>query len=50
MINRIAIIGISASGKSVFARELAGKTGLPLIHMDQLFWTGNWQEIPEAGY
>lgn len=50
MINRIAIIGISASGKSVFARELASKTGLPLIHMDQFFWKGNWQEVPEPEY
>lgn len=49
-INRIAIIGISASGKSVFTRELASKIGLPLVHMDQLFWKGNWQEIPEAEY
>ncbi len=49
-INRIAIIGISASGKSIFARELATKTGLPLIHMDQLFWKGNWEEVPEAEY
>lgn len=48
--NRIAIIGISASGKSVFARELAEKTGLPMIHMDQLFWKGNWKEVPEAEY
>ncbi|OGE87847.1 MAG: hypothetical protein A3J07_04005 [Candidatus Doudnabacteria bacterium RIFCSPLOWO2_02_FULL_49_13] len=48
--DRIAIIGISASGKSVFGRELARKTGLPLIHMDQLFWQGNWQEVPEAEY
>jgi adenylate kinase family enzyme len=50
MINRIAIIGISASGKSIFARELAAKTGLPLVHMDQLFWQGNWQEVPETEY
>ena len=48
--NKIAIIGISASGKSVLGRELAIKTGLPLIHMDNLFWKGNWQEIPEAEY
>jgi len=50
MIKRIAIIGISASGKSVFGRELAQKTGLSLIHMDQLFWTGDWNEVPESDY
>ena len=50
MINRIAIIGISASGKSIFARKLADKTGLPLIHMDQLFWRGHWEEVAETEY
>src|SRR3989338_1323924 len=48
--SRIAIIVISASGKSVLAREIAEKTGLPLIHMDQLFWKGNWEAVPEAEY
>lgn len=49
-LNRIAIIGISASGKSTFSRTLARQTGLPLIHMDQIFWRGNWEEIPEIEY
>lgn len=48
--NRISIIGISGSGKSVLGRILAAKTRLPLVHMDQLFWKGNWQEVPEAEY
>src|SRR3989344_5222480 len=50
MINRIAIIGISASGKSIFARKLADKTGLPLIHMDQLFWRGHLVAVAETEY
>src|SRR3989344_8670378 len=49
-INRIAIIGISASGKSVLGRELSDKSGLPLVYMDQLFWKGNWEEVPEREY
>jgi len=36
--DRIAVIGISASGKSIFARALAARTGLPLRHGDQLDW------------
>ncbi len=47
---KIAIAGISASGKSTISRTIAEKTGLPLFHMDQLFWKGNWEEIPEAEY
>ncbi|MBS0472617.1 MAG: hypothetical protein JSR60_16205 [Proteobacteria bacterium] len=46
---RIAIIGVSASGKSTFARALGAKTGLPVLHGDQLEWTPNWTEpAPEA--
>jgi len=47
---RISIIGISGSGKSIFSRTLAEQTKLPLFHMDQLFWKGNWEEIPEQEY
>lgn len=48
--NKIAIVGISASGKSFFARNLGNKTGLIIYHMDKLFWKDNWQEIPEQEY
>ncbi len=47
---KIAIVGISASGKSIFSRRVAQETGLPLFHMDNLFWKNNWEEIPEAEY
>lgn len=49
-INKISVIGISASGKSVFARELSKRTGLPLFHMDNLFWKGNWEAVSESKY
>jgi adenylate kinase family enzyme len=45
--NRIAVIGISASGKSRFASALAARTGLPLLHGDQLEWLPNWTLRPE---
>ena len=44
MADRIAIVGISASGKSTFARELAARTGLPLLHGDALEWLPDWVE------
>lgn len=47
---RIAIIGISASGKSTVAKAIAKNTGLPLFRMDQLFWDSNLKEIPEEEY
>ena len=49
MADRIAIVGISASGKSTFARALAARTGLPLLHGDELEWTPDWVQRPPAG-
>ncbi len=35
---RILVIGCPGSGKSYFSRALAERTGLPLVHLDLLFW------------
>ena len=35
---RILIIGCSGSGKSTLARALKEKLGLPVVHLDQLWW------------
>ena len=36
--NKVIIIGCPGSGKSTFSKELQNKTGLPLFHLDMLFW------------
>lgn len=43
---RIAVIGSGGAGKSTFARELARRTGLPLIHLDRLYWRPGWVPTP----
>ena len=35
---RIMVTGRPGSGKSVFARRLHEKTGLPLYHLDNIWW------------
>jgi len=47
---KIAILGITGSGKSTFSRKLAQKARLPLFHMDALFWKSGWTETPEVEY
>lgn len=48
MAERILIIGSPGSGKSTLARTLAARTGLPLIHLDQLYWSPGWQEVDKS--
>jgi adenylate kinase family enzyme len=42
---RIAVVGVSAAGKSVFARKLASKLTLPLIHTDTVMWKPGWEYV-----
>jgi adenylate kinase family enzyme len=39
---RVLVDGMMGSGKSTFARTLAAKTGLPVIHLDVHYWKAGW--------
>ena len=39
---KVIVIGNNGSGKSYFSKKLAEITGLPLIHLDLLYWGKNW--------
>ena len=41
---RVMIIGCGGAGKSTLARALGEKTGLPVVHLDNLFWHPGWVE------
>ena len=38
---KVIIIGCPGSGKSSFGRKLKSITGLPLYHLDMMFWNNN---------
>lgn len=47
---RILVIGSPGAGKTTFSKRLAQETGLPLYHMDHLFWMPGWVERDRAEY
>lgn len=47
---RILVMGCSGAGKSTLARQLHGRTGLPLIHLDRLFWKPGWEQSDIAEF
>jgi adenylate kinase family enzyme len=43
---KILVIGAGGAGKSTLARRLAACGGLPLIHLDALYWHPGWVPTP----
>jgi adenylate kinase family enzyme len=41
---RVLVIGSPGAGKSTLSHALAVRTGLPLHHLDKLFWLPGWVE------
>ncbi len=42
---KIIILGSSGSGKTTFAKKLQKKTGLPLFHLDAIWWKADRTHI-----
>ena len=41
---RVMVIGCCGSGKTTLSRKLGEKLGLPVVHLDKLFWHPGWVE------
>ena len=41
---RVLVIGSPGAGKSTLSHQLAQRTGLPLHHLDRMFWLPGWVE------
>lgn len=47
---RVLIIGCGGAGKSTLARQLGEKTGLPVVHLDSIFWLPGWVEMDRDAF
>ena len=47
---RIVIIGCGGAGKSTLARQLGEKLGLPVVHLDKLFWRPGWVQVSQEEF
>lgn len=44
--NRVVVLGVGGAGKTRLAHEIAGRTGLPIVHLDRIFWRPGWELAP----
>lgn len=45
---RVLVIGPGGSGKSTFSIRLGKTLGIPVIHLDSLYWKSGWVESDKA--
>ena len=45
--NKILVIGSGGAGKSTFAKRLGAVLKLEVIHLDALYWSSGWVEMPK---
>lgn len=43
---RIAIVGVTGSGKTTLARQLSQHLGIPHVELDAFYWGPHWTESP----
>ena len=47
---RVVVLGRGGAGKSVFARRLGARTGLPVVELDREFWQGGLRPLSRTGW
>jgi adenylate kinase family enzyme len=50
VMRRIIVVGCSGSGKTSLALKLGRKLGLPVVHLDVLYWRPGWNASDKASF
>ena len=45
---KMIVIGCPGSGKSTFSKVLRKRTGIPLFHLDRMFWNADRTTVEES--
>ena len=49
-LRRICVIGRAGSGKTTAALALGKALGIPVVHLDQLYWGGDWRPVSDRSF
>lgn len=47
---KVLIVGCGGAGKSTLAVEMGKRFGLPIVHLDKLWWLPHWQNRSEQEF
>jgi adenylate kinase family enzyme len=49
-VRRVAIIGPGGAGKTTVALDLGRRLGVPVVHLDRVYWRPGWAEPPRDAW
>ncbi|MCD0446257.1 hypothetical protein LO763_21835 [Glycomyces sp. A-F 0318] len=47
---RVVVVGSAGAGKTHVARAVSARHGLPLVHLDAIYYDANWNPTPPAAF
>jgi adenylate kinase family enzyme len=42
-VQRVSIVGPGGAGKTTIALEIGCRLGIPVVHLDRLYWQPGWR-------
>jgi adenylate kinase family enzyme len=42
-VQRVSIVGPGGTGKTTIALEIGRRLGMPVVHLDRLYWQPGWR-------